>query len=509
MEDTKLAAAKNTKKPIFSGLINSLRWRQLISSLVIVATGIAGTGAVYYYFKNQAVLDAQSLEMERDAYKILSSIELSTNRKVIVLGDYVDEEVFGEYLKSRGFTQLMAERGITYNAYIQEVGGEGGIAWSHLHPNETQLNQASPYTTWKQRTFPTFLITPPLESDTPFIGMLKPSTAAGRNPSSQYSRYKNTEFTVYAKRFSLEDRLFQIILAKSTEGFEKDRQELARSIQALTLLSTLLVLIAQLVGSYIVLSPIRKIENEIKLIEAGEKDLIEHEYPSEINPVKSAINTLIHAEKGQKKRYRDALDNLAHALKTPLAALQSSSARSENGENVNQAYVDEQIQRMNDIVAYQLRRAVVSDHNAIVKLEHLRPIVFRLRESLLKVYYDKQFTLNINIDEYARCRVDYDDLMEVFGNLLNNACRFCESKIEVTATQDVDFLVVNIDDDGMGFPDNNPSQLLKRGMRADSKTEGQGIGLAVSAEIIENAGGKITLLMSPFIGARVRLHLPV
>ena len=99
--------------------------------------------------------------------------------------------------------------------------------------------------------------------------------------------------------------------------------------------------------------------------------------------------------------------------------------------------------------------------------------------------------------------------MEVFGNLLNNACRFCESKIVVTATQDVDFLVVDIDDDGMGFPDNNPSQLLTRGMRADSKTEGQGIGLAVSAEIVKNAGGRISLLMSPYIGARVRLHLPV
>jgi len=332
--------------------------------------------------------------------------------------------------------------------------------------------------------------------------------SSGRNPNTR-RRYIGSKYIVHARGFTHGNTVYQLILAKSATQIIENEQILKESLTWLVVVTSLLVLLAQLVGSYIVLSPIRRIEKEIKLIEAGEKQLIEHEYPNELNPVKSAINTLINAEKGQKRRYREALDNLAHALKTPLASLQGASERSNDGQQINQAYVDEQIQRMNDIVAYQLRRAVVSDHNAIVKLESLRPIVFRLRESLKKVYFEKNFTLEINIDEFSRCRVDYDDLMEVFGNLLNNACRFCESRIVVTATQDIDFLIVDIDDDGMGFPDNDPSQLLTRGMRADSKTDGQGIGLAVSAEIVENAGGKILLLMSPFIGARVRLHLPV
>ena len=509
MEETGYTPTGSAQKPIISDLINSLRWRQLVSSLVIVATGIAGTGAVYYYYKNESLLSAQGAEMEKDAYKILDSIELKADSKLFILGEYINEANFREHLRARNFTDALNETGGTYYAYIQELGETNSIYWSHQHPNEDPLTNKSPYSTWQKRNFSTFTIDPPLVRDKPFTKVLEPSTVAGRNLGRR-PKLRGAKFIVYARRFGYgKDRFFQIVLAKSTEGLERDKEELANSIQVLVLVTTILVLLAQLVGSYIVLSPIRRIEDEIKLIEAGEKDLIEHEYPSELNPVKSAINTLINAEKGQKKRYRDALDNLAHALKTPLAALQSSSARSEDKNTINQAYVDEHIQRMNDIVAYQLRRAVVSDHNAIVKLESLRPIVFRLRESLLKVYFDKQFTLEINIDEFARCRVDYDDLMEVFGNLLNNACRFCESKIAVTATQDVDFLIVDIDDDGMGFPDNNPSQLLKRGMRADSKTEGQGIGLAVSAEIVENAGGKISLLMSPFIGARVRLHLPV
>ena len=100
-------------------------------------------------------------------------------------------------------------------------------------------------------------------------------------------------------------------------------------------------------------------------------------------------------------------------------------------------------------------------------------------------------------------------MMELFGNLLNNACRFCRDLVEVSAHHEGNMLVIDIDDDGMGFPSENPSKLLQRGIREDSKSEGQGIGLAVSTEIISAIGGKIELLVSPYVGARVRLFLPV
>lgn len=505
-----MTTASSKKKINPLNLLNSLRWRQLISSLVIIATGISGAGVVYYFFKNDAALQQQGGEMHSDKLHILNSIlKPDPSVNLYVMEDHSSKGIqeFNKFLSNRKFSAPYDKPDEEYYAYVQDTVSRE-IVWSSKHPYERAFNGTSPYKSM-MRGFSLFDISLKPRATTTFLKIIPPISSKGRNPSNRKSSEKTNEFIVHGIGFTNDKKLYQIILAKSAARLHDTRASLLQDLTWLVIVTSLLVLLAQLAGSYIVLAPIRRIEDEIKLIEAGEKDLIEHEYPSELNPVKSAINTLINAEKGQKKRYRDALDNLAHALKTPLAALQSSSARSEGEEKINQTYVDDQIQRMNDIVAYQLRRAVVSDHNAIVKLESLRPIVFRLRESLLKVYFDKNFILDINIDEYARCRVDYDDLMEVFGNLLNNACRFCESKIVVTATHDVDFLIIDIDDDGMGFPDNNPSQLLKRGMRADSKTEGQGIGLAVSAEIIENAGGKITLLMSPFIGARVRLHLPV
>ena len=218
--------------------------------------------------------------------------------------------------------------------------------------------------------------------------------------------------------------------------------------------------------------------------------------------MKGAINALINGEKGQKQRYRDALDDLAHSLKTPLSILNNSA------EKINDKTISSQVRRMDDIIAYQLRRAVVSDHGSLVVQQKVRPVIYRIKESLLKSYRDKPFEFIINVDEYIMCRMEEDDMMEVFGNLINNACRFCERIVEITAVQHGDTVIIDIDDDGMGFPDTNPEELLQRGIRADSQSEGQGIGLAVSTEIVTALGGKIELIISPHVGARVRLHLP-
>lgn len=499
-------SAESRRNFSLSGLANSLRWRQLLTSLIIIATGISGAGAVYFHFQKKAILEEQAREMEKNGQEILVSVALHKDLELFIIDNQISSnEEFEEFLKENQFSLGDVERKLEYFGYIQRV-KSGAITWSTKHAFELPIQNKSPYDTLKNLGHPLFEVQ--AEPNKVIVGKLAPIVRKGRNPNA-IKQASIPEYIVRAAGFTFGGKRYQLVLARSASKITEEEQVLKQELTWLVVVTSLLVLLAQLVGSYIVLSPIRRIEKEIKLIEAGEKQLIEHEYPNELNPVKSAINTLINAEKGQKRQYRDALDNLAHALKTPLAALQGASERSTDGQQINQAYVDDQIQRMNDIVAYQLRRAVVSDHNAIIKLENLRPIVFRLRESLMKVYFDKGFTLDIDIDEFARCRVDYDDLMELFGNLLNNACRFCESKVVVTATQDVDFLIVDIDDDGLGFPENNPSQLLTRGMRADSQTEGQGIGLAVSADIVKRAGGKINLLMSPYIGARVRLHLPV
>ena len=470
--------------------MNSLRSRQLLSALAIIFLGILLLGSVLYYVTQHKMLKDEESSLSETGLELMGFLDYKEGNFVI---DSNSKNDFLAFLIRREFSKLSSEK----FAYIQH-NDTGNIVWHSQYPfNDISAGRFSKD---KRRVFTTFLLTMPADIDG--VDILNPEDTQGRN----VSKLDGAEnYIVYARGFSYKPSgTYQLILAKSAQSLEKVHDESIRNIIILFFITTVLVLISQLVSSFFVIKPIRRFEKEINKIESGDQQLIINEYPTELSQVKSAVNALINAEKGQKQRYRDALDDLAHSLKTPLSVLQSSAEKSQNDN------ISTQVERMDDIIAYQLRRAVVNEHGGtIVKQQSVRPVMFRLKDSLVKVYREKEFEIRINVDDFAKCRMEEDDMMEVFGNLTNNACRFCEKIVEITATQDGDTLIIDIDDDGLGFPDKNPSELLQRGIRADSQSEGQGIGLAVSTEIVEALGGKIELLPSPHVGARVRLHLPM
>jgi signal transduction histidine kinase len=468
--------------------MNSLRSRQFLSALAIIFLGILVLGSVLYYVTQHKMLKDEESSLNSAGLELMGFLDFNDGKFII---DNSSKNEFLAFLIKNNFSKLTADK----FAYIQQTDSKN-IVWHSQYPfNDISAGR---FAKDKRKVFTTFLLDMPAEVDG--VDILNPEDTQGRN-KSKLDGAEN--YIVYARGFSYKPfGSYQLILAKSASALQKGHDEIIRNIFLLFLITTILVLISQLVSSYLVITPIRQFEQEINKIESGEQQLILKKYPNELSSVKSAVNALINAEKGQKQRYRDALDDLAHSLKTPLSVLQNSAEKSE-GKTIKT-----QVERMDDIIAYQLRRAVVNDHGVIIKSHSVRPVLYRLKDSLLKVYRDKTFDFIINVDEFAKCRMEEDDLMEVFGNLTNNACRFCENIVEITATHNGDVLVIDIDDDGMGFPDKNPSELLQRGIRADSQSEGQGIGLAVSTEIMEAIGGKIELLISPHVGARVRLHLP-
>ena len=469
--------------------MNSLRSRQFLSALAIIGLGILLLGSVLYYVTQHKMLEDEKISLSETGLDLLAYVDSKDGKFTI---DSHAKNDFLAFLVKHDFSKLSSEK----FAYIQHIKTRN-IVWHSQYPfNDISESR---FTKDKEKVFTTFLLEMPPEIEG--VEILNPKDTQGRN----VSKLDGAEnYIVYARGFSYKPHGdFQLILAKSASTLQKGRDEIIRNIFILFLITTILVLISQLVSSYLVITPIKGFEKEIIEIESGEKQLINGTYPTELAAVKSAVNALINAEKGQKQRYRDALDDLAHSLKTPLSVLQSTADKSNNDA------IRTQVQRMDDIIAYQLRRAVVSEHGTIVKQQAVRPVLYRLKDSLLKVYRDKPFEFVINVDDFAKCRMEEDDMMEVFGNLINNSCRFCEKIVEITATQNGDILIIDIDDDGMGFPDKNPAELLQRGIRADSQSEGQGIGLAVSTEIVQAIGGKIELLVSPHVGARVRLHLPM
>jgi signal transduction histidine kinase len=475
--------------------MNSLRGRQLVSSFGILMASILMLGVLLYIFTQQRELENQQFDLEELGFELLGFFNFD-NGKFQIDPDTRDE--FNQFLNDQelGGTQQKKV------AYIQSTGTRL-IQWHSIEPDE-DLSAAS-------QSLGDILVTFDINSSTneTNIKLLKPEQTFTDTDGGSLSR--SEEYIVYSYGFQHKPYgHFQLVLAQSADHLVNTQKDMLKHLSWLFIASAFLVLLAQLATSFWVIAPIKDFDEEIKRIESGDQETIANQYPEELVPIKSTINALLQYEKGQKRRYRDALDDLAHSLKTPLSAMQGFIKQEENklDDNPSLQGIATQLERMKDIVSYQLRRAVVTHHHALITPQAIRPVLIRLRDSLLKVHHDKTFDLNINVDGHLKCRMDDDDMMELFGNLINNACRFCNEIVEVNGRQDGNMLIIDIDDDGMGFPDNNPSKLLQRGIRADSQTEGQGIGLAVCTEIVEASGGKIELLVSPQVGARVRLSLP-
>ena len=502
MSSTNLDLLAPVKNGTCSGIAKSLFSRQLFSSVIITILGLLLLSGVYYYTKQQSHIEDARISASSLDGEILGII--SYNRET---GRYYIEPDLIEETQAMLNKQHLTTNSDTNFVYIVNT-DNNQLIWhsqafdsgnhNHANPNKP------PYPKEYLNALPTLEAKKHINNGNNKIEILAANNAIkGRQES------KSNNYLAYHSAFSEGTRNFQLIIAKSAKEMEKANSNLIEQAIVLILITTMLVIFAQLVNSYLVIQPVKRFEQEIKDIESGNQEFVKGKFPTELLEVKHAINALVRVEKGQKKRYRESLDNLAHSLKTPLAVLQGfAESNTTLTEQQNTTLVN-QVTRMNDIIAYQLRRATISDHNTNIQRQNIRPILYRLKTPMLKVHHTKSFEIDINVDESSQCRMDKDDLLEVFGNLINNACRFCEQVVSVTATNNGETITVDIDDDGLGFPDKNPSTLLKRGMRADNKTEGQGIGLAVSNEIIEAAGGRMELLVSPDIGARVRLHLPV
>jgi len=492
---------KHKSTGIFPSLTKSLLGRQLFSSIIITIVGLSILSSFYYYAQQKSHIKHVQ-ENAENLYNDLSGV-LDLNPDT---GRYIIEDpALYEDLKGIVRRYQLTSDSVDHFAYITNT-KTGQLIWHSQAYEDTNTDDTSkpPYSEETLKILPVFTFKKVMKEGEKNVEFLvaKNSLQEGRNIG-------NSTHLVYSRAFTEESINLLFVDAQSSKEIESQKSDVIQKIGILILISTLLTLVAQLVNSYLVITPIKRFEKEIKNIESGKQEFVKANYPTELVEVKGAINALVQVEKGQKKRYRESLDNLAHSLKTPLAILQGFAENNNSMNEKENAILVNQVTRMNEIIAYQLRRAVVNDHNTNIQRLDIRPILYRLKNSLPKVHHDKFFKIEVHVDENTECRMGQDDLMEVFGNLINNACRFCVDIVTITAVHDGDFIIVDIDDDGLGFPDVNPSGLLNRGIRADNKTEGQGIGLALSNEIVEAAGGRIELLVSPYVGARVRLYLPV
>ena len=273
------------------------------------------------------------------------------------------------------------------------------------------------------------------------------------------------------------------------------------------------LLVATLAGLLRWLSqPMRRLEREIKDVEAGKRETLGEAWPRELTAVTSNLNALLDGERQRIKRYRDTLGNLAHSLKTPLAVMRQSLGTVESG--TKQA-LNAEIDRMTDIIEHQMKRAVTSGGVLLGQQPvDLAPVVTELRSALIKVYGNKDLLFETSIVAGAQFIGDRADITELLGNLLDNACKWCRSRVRIVATLAADAtdsrhaLRIVIDDDGPGIAEANRAKVLQRGGRVDEATPGHGIGLSMVHDTVALYGGTMRIDASEFGGARFDLALP-
>lgn len=273
---------------------------------------------------------------------------------------------------------------------------------------------------------------------------------------------------------------------------------------ALALLATLGLLLRW------VLSPVRRLEKEITAVEAGTREALGGGYPRELSGVATNLNLLLVGERNRMARYRDTLGNLAHSLKTPLAIMrntlhdvQAEPSRVLHGE----------IDRMTAIIEHQLKRAASGGALLGQAPLEVEPIVSELRSALLKVYARKDLSIALNVQPGTQFVGDRGDLMELLGNLMDNACKWCKGQVRVTIAIDAAAdpkrrMTLVVEDDGPGISEADRVRVLQRGERADEKVPGHGLGLAMVRETVDLYGGRLSVERSDLGGARFALALP-
>lgn len=341
----------------------------------------------------------------------------------------------------------------------------------------------------------------------------------GESRVSRYFAPSAEEFFIINYAVTWENRPQAIVFSvlESTENYLTEVSAFRGSLFSWLGGLAVLLLVLQLLLLRWGLSPLRRLARDLKQIETGLTESLGTDYPTELSAVTQNLNLLIQTERKQQTRYRTTLGDLAHSLKTPLAVIQGEMlASTDQGlsacareEHLN--LVQEQLDRMNQIISYQLQRAVRSGNiGTLASQVNIAQASQKICRALGKVYADKAVKFSQQINPRLNFLGDERDLMELLGNVLDNACKYGHGQVKIGSVLPASSPLraeLVIEDNGPGIPDDDSERVLQRGVRLDTLAQGQGIGLAVVVDIVQSYGGKISVRRSELGGAAIVLLL--
>lgn len=437
---------------------NSLSWRLLFGAALVLPLFMLLTGLSLQQAFRHSQLSAEEEFLRSQVYVILAVAELEGEKIVVP-----------ELLSAPRLNQLQSG----LYAFVQQ---KGDLRWQSASAASLSLSY--------QRKLP--------ETDSAGEELFLPNSI--------------DHYFVYAYHLIWEEdgqeQAFQISILHSKNGFYENLQRFQSSLWRWLSVATAGLLIILLLVLRWGLSPLRQLGADLKQVEQGYADRLQGDYPQELATLAQNLNELLAHEQAQRQRYSNTLGDLAHSLKTPLAVVQGELSKSA----IDQVVLSEQCQRMNEIVQHQLSRAVRGQASLSEDAVAVADVVQRLLAAMNKVYAAK--ALEVGMDVHAEClfKGDERDLMEMLGNVIDNAYKHAQQHIRITAVQEENSrLRISVEDDGAGLSEDQRALIQGRGVRLDSQQPGQGIGLAVVADIVDAYGGKLELQDSEWGGLRVHL----
>jgi signal transduction histidine kinase len=262
------------------------------------------------------------------------------------------------------------------------------------------------------------------------------------------------------------------------------------------------------------LAPLKRISEGLAAIRSGAAERLEGAFPVEIAPLARETNALIEANREIVDRARTHVGNLAHALKTPISVMLNEATS--HGDNPLARKVCEQTEIMRDQVTRHLERARLAARVAAIgTVTEVRPVITALARTMEKIHHHRGIAIDVDAPDSARFRGEQQDLEEMVGNLVDNACKWAQSRVAVEAVSekpdprdDRHRLRIVVDDDGPGLSPQEREQVARRGRRLDETKPGSGLGLSIVVELANLYGGGLTLGTAPIGGLRAELVLP-
>ena len=313
-----------------------------------------------------------------------------------------------------------------------------------------------------------------------------------------------------------DDGRYLVAVAGDSQEIDDETHAFDRAIAITFVVLAAVLLLTTMFQVRFGLAPLARISQSLAAIRAGTAERLAGNFPVEIEPLARETNALIDANREIVERARTHVGNLAHALKTPLSVVVNEAA---GREDPLAAKVREQASIMRDQVARHLERARIAARATVVgTVTEVAPVVTGLTRTMEKIYHPRGIAIDGTAPDGVRFRGERQDLEEMLGNLVDNACKWAQGRVSIevapeqaeAAPGDAPKSVIRIvvDDDGPGLSPAEREQVARRGQRLDETKPGSGLGLSIVHELAALYGGDLALSTAPIGGLRAELVLP-